>query len=109
MIKTASISETRQNLSPLLSWIKETHKDVIIQNRGEAEAVIIPIADYDLLREARERKRRQQAIAELKRLAATLDQKNHDLTETEAEVLADEMSRDAINSLAAQGKVTFQD
>lgn len=51
MIKTVSVSETRQQLSAFLNWVKENRQDVVIQNRGQAEAVIIPYDDYALLQE----------------------------------------------------------
>lgn len=108
-MKTASVSETRQNLSPLLNWIKETNKDVVIQNRGEAEAVIIPISDYELLREARENRRRREAIAELMRIAAEVGKQNEGLSAAETAVIADEITREALGSLITQGKVKFQD
>lgn len=108
-MKTASVSETRQNLSPLLNWIKETNKDVVIQNRGEAEAVIIPISDYELLREARENRRRREAIAELMIIAAEVGKQNEGLSATETAVIADEITREALGNLITQGKVKFQD
>ena len=109
MIKTASISETRQQLSIFLNWIKDCQTDVVIQNRGKAEAVIIPIADYELLQEARERQRRQQALDELKQIALEMRAHTPVLSQVEADELADEIMNEAVNNLIQQGIVTFQE
>jgi prevent-host-death family protein len=106
---TASISETRQQLSVFLNQVKRNREDVIIQNRGEAEAVIIPFTDYDLLQEARERRRRQQVIAELKQIAQEVGARNQEMTTAEAAEISDEISREAINNLINQGKVVFEE
>lgn len=107
-MRTASVSETRQQLSSFLNWIKGNRKDVVIENRGQAEAVIIPFADYDLLQEARERRRRQQGVAGLKQLAMEVSGRNENMTVAEAEAVAAELTSEAINNLAEQGKVLFQ-
>lgn len=100
-MKTASISQTRQNLSNFLTLVKDNQQDIIIQNRGEAEAVMIPFADYGLLQEARERKRRQQAIAELRQIAQMVGERNASLSTEDAQKIADEITREAIHNLTA--------
>lgn len=104
-MRTASVSETRQQLSSFLNWIKGNRKDVVIENRGQAEAVIIPFADYDLLQEARERRRRQQAVAALKQIALEVSGRNEAMSEAEAQEVADELTTEAINNLA--GRVNY--
>ncbi|MFQ5400898.1 MAG: type II toxin-antitoxin system Phd/YefM family antitoxin [Anaerolineae bacterium] len=106
-MKTVSVSETRQQLSAFLNWIKQNRQDVIIQNRGRAEVVMIPYEDYDLLQAARERRRRQEAVAELQEIAQTVQAANAQLPEEEAEALADEVVREAVENLQKQGKVQF--
>jgi prevent-host-death family protein len=108
-MKSASISETRQQLSALLNRVKKSREDVVIQNRGQAEAVIIPYADYALLQEAREKRRRQEAVAELRQIARDIEAQNEPLTDEEAAALADEVARETVENLKAQGKVTFQE
>lgn len=108
-MKTASVSETRQQLSSFLNWIKDSREDVIIQNRGKAAAALIPFTDYELLQEARQRRRRQQAIEELERIALEVSERNKDMSREEAEKIADEITREAIDNLVKQGKVKFQE
>lgn len=109
MNKTASVSETRQQLSVFLNWIKDSQEDVVIQNRGTAEAVLIPIADYELLQEARERQRRQQAVAELRKIAQDIGARNSQLSQAEADDIANEVMAETIDNLRQQGKVNLQD
>ena len=108
-MKTASVSETRQQLSSFLNLVKGEQEDVVIQNRGRAEAVLIPFTDYELLQKARERRRRRQAIEELERIALEVGGRNKDMSREEAEKIADEITREAIDNLVKQGKVKFQE
>lgn len=107
-MKMVSVSEARKQLSAVVNWAAQNNDDVVIQNRGQAQAVIIPYADYQLLKEAREQQRRAAAIAELKRLAQAVRQTTPPLSEQEADALADEVTRDAIDTLIADGKVSFE-
>lgn len=100
MIKTVSVSETRQQLSAFLNSVKEKRQDVVIQNRGQAEAVIIPYADYALLQEARERQRRQAALDELQQIAQEVQARNAPMTAVAADELAAEIVREAIETLS---------
>ncbi len=99
-IKTVSVSETRQQLSAFLNSVREKRQDVVIQNRGQAEAVIIPYADYALLQEARERRRRQAALDELQQIAQEVQARNASITAVAADELADEIVREAIENLS---------
>lgn len=104
-MRTLSITETRQNLSNVVQSIEEG--DVVIQNRGQAEAVIIPYADYALLQQARERERIAQAVAQLEQLAAELAADFADMDEAEATDIGRELLRESVELLAAQNEVAF--
>ena len=80
---------------------------MVIQNRGQAEVVIIPFADYELLQEARERHRRQQAIAILKQIALEAGSRNEAMRLDDAQKIADDITAEAVKNLAQQGKVQF--
>jgi len=108
-MKTASVSETRQQLSQFLRTIKAGGDEVVIQNRGEAEGVLISYADYALLQAARLRDQRQAALDKLRRLAEENAPYNADLSEEEVDALADEVTRSAIDSLVEKDIIRFQD
>ena len=105
----ASVSETRQQLSQFLRVIKAGGEEVVIQNRGEAEGVLISYEDYAVLQAARIRDQRQAALDNLQRLAEARAPYNADLSEAEVEALADEVTRSAIDALVEKGLVRFQD
>lgn len=106
-MKTVSVSEAREQLSSVINWAAENQDDVVIQNRGQARAVIIPYTDYRLLQTAREQQRKQAAIAELQQIANEVRQRNQALSSAEADAIADEITREAIDSLIGQDKVAF--
>ena len=108
MSKTVSVSEAREQLSAFIRWAKDNRDDVIIENRGKAEAVIISYEDYSLLTSARKRQMEQEALAKLSELAEQIRLRNQDLDEEQVDALADEVTRDAVRSLADQGKIKFQ-
>lgn len=108
MSKTVSVSEAREQLSAFIRWAKENRDDVIIQNRGRSEAVIISYQDYELLQQARGQEQRQAALSMLQELAQTVRTRNEELDDDEAERLSDELTREAVRSLADKGKVKFQ-
>ncbi len=105
----ASVSETRQQLSQFLRVIKAGGEEVVIQNRGETEGVLISYEDYAVLQAARLRDRRQAAVDNLRRLAEENAIYNADLSEAEVEALADEVTRTAIDNLVKKGAIRFQD
>lgn len=104
-MKTLSITQTREQLSTVIQSVRRD--DVIIQNRGRSKAVIIPFTDYELLREAREKKRISEAVAELKQLAQEISARAKHLSEEEAYQIADEVTRESIEALEKKGKIKF--
>ena len=107
-MKRVSISEAREQFSTFVKMANEGKYDVVIQNRGRPEAVLIPYADYEMLKEAREIERRKKAIQALKQIAQEVGERNQDLSVQDVEQLADEVTREAIDNLVQQGNVTFQ-
>lgn len=108
MNRAVSVSQAREQLSAVLRWTRENGDDVIIENRGRAEAVIISVSDYELLQSAREQQRRSTLMAELTALAEEVRAQNRDLSEAEADAIAEEISQDAIQSLVDKGKIRFE-
>lgn len=110
MSRTMSVSETKNQLSAVINWTKANGDDVIVESRGQAQAVIIPIEDYDLLQDAREQKRRADALQKLQKLGEELRAKSQDLPdldESEAEKLAERFSQEVIAEMIADGKIKY--
>jgi prevent-host-death family protein len=108
MPKTISVSEAKNQLSAMLQWALEHEDSVVVESRGEPKGVILPYGDYQELLLLREQARRRQALQELESLADRLQARNADLTATEVEQLAEEVSQETIGRMVKQGTVTFQ-
>ena len=107
MPKTISVSEAKNKLSTMLKWAVENQDEVVVESRGRPKAVILPYAEYEIFQSLREKERRQVALQRLQELAAANQALNQDLTPEEAEKLADEVTRETIDRMAAEDKVSF--
>jgi prevent-host-death family protein len=108
MQRTVTATEAKAKLSDLMKWAVKTGDSVVVQSRGYPQVVIVPFAEYEELQELKERARRAAAIAELQKIAREVQARNADLTAEEADELAEEISRAAIEQLVAKGKVRFE-
>lgn len=107
MSKAVSVTEAKAKLSELIAWATENDDTVVIENRGKPAALIVPFSYDEALQALREKMRRQAVLARLETLAARVQAQNTDLSGTEAEVLADEITREALDKLQAAGKLTL--
>ena len=107
MPKTVSVSEAKNKLSAMLKWAEQNQDEIVVESRGRPKAVILPYAEYETFQRLREKERRQAALQRLQQLAAANQALNLDLTPEEAERLADEVSRETIERMVAEDKVTF--
>ncbi|HRN69514.1 MAG TPA: type II toxin-antitoxin system Phd/YefM family antitoxin [Promineifilum sp.] len=108
MQKTVSATEAKAKLSDLMKWAVKTGDSVVVQSRGYPQVVIVPFAEYQELRQAKENIRRTQAIAQLQEIAREMQKASEDVTAEEAEAIAEEISRAAIEQLAAKGRINFE-
>ncbi len=107
MPKAVSATEAKNRLGALMRWALDRCDAVIVENHGEPRVVILPFDQYVKLQSLEEERRRQEALATMRRLQADVSACNQDLSEEEIEALADRATRDAIDSLMRQGKVRF--
>jgi len=107
-IKTVSVSEAKNQLSAVMEWAVENPDGVIVESRGRPKVAILSYAEYQEFLALREQARRKEAFQQMEELAETIRARNADLTPDEAEELADEISRDAIQRMIDKGKVVFQ-
>ncbi|HVL24942.1 MAG TPA: type II toxin-antitoxin system prevent-host-death family antitoxin [Thermomicrobiales bacterium] len=109
MSKTVSATDAKSNFGSLLDWTGETGDAVIVERRGRPVGVILSYAAFEDLKEREKRLRREQAWEALRQLQERLAARPPELTEEEAEQLADEAGRDMIESLVRKGKVRFEE
>jgi prevent-host-death family protein len=108
MNRTVTATEAKARLGELMRRAVDTGDAVIVESRGAPQVVIVPYDEYQELQKLKERARREVALNQLRELAREVQGQNQDLSGDEAERIADELTREAIDSLAAQGKVRFE-
>jgi prevent-host-death family protein len=107
MPKTVSTREAQDSLSTLIGWAKEHRDQVIVESHGEPAAVLMSFAEYETLRDLREQLRREEVWSKLRQLRDQVSARNADLDQAEIDQLAEETTRDAIDTLVEQGKIRF--
>jgi prevent-host-death family protein len=107
MPKTISVSEAKNKLSAILDWAVENEDEVIIASRGRPKAVILSFDEFEAVATLREKARRQAALARMQELAAAVQASNQDLSPEAAEQLADDITRETIERMTNEGKVSF--
>ena len=108
MPRAVSTSEAKSKLTALIGWVREHREAVVVENRGKPRAVILSYEEYEALQALKEQRRRQDLLDQLRRLQARVSARNADLSAEEADALADEVTRAAVDSLVEQGRVRFE-
>ena len=108
MSRTISATEAKAKLSALINWAIKNRDEVIVESHGNPKAVIISYAAYEQFKEFQEQERRKELLAQLETLAAEVQKRNRDLSEEEAEQLADRFTRETIEEMVDEGKINYQ-
>jgi prevent-host-death family protein len=108
MPRTISASEAKTRFGEMVAWAQNNQDDIIVESRGRPNAVIISFEEYQRILDLRERARREEALARLERLRKRVSDRNQDLTDEDVESIADELSREAVDSLIQKGKISVQ-
>ena len=108
MSKAVSTREAQNMLSSLIGWVNEHNEAVIVEKRGAPTAVLMSYAEYESLQEVKEQQRRQLLLAKMRDLRARVSVRNPELDEAEADILADEVTADAVASLVERGVIRFE-
>src|SRR5438105_534720 len=109
MPKAVSASEAKNRLGAVVNWVLENEDEVIVENHGEPKVVIMSFAEYQKVKKFKEQERRKEALERLERVRERVRERNQDIkTEEQATQIADQFSREIINSLVEKGKVKFE-
>ena len=65
-------------------------------------------AEYEKVKEVKEKERRHEALETLRAIREKQLERNRDLTEEEADALADRFSHELIDDLAKEGKIRLE-
>lgn len=104
--RTVSSNEAKQHWGAMMKAASEGEA-VIVESHGKPKAVVISPEAFEELREAREQQRREEAIMWLEDFEKRQMDRNSDLTQEEADALADRAAHEIFDELAAEGKLRF--
>ena len=108
MAKAVSTTEAKNTLTALIAWVRENQDEVIVERHGEPRAVIMSFDEYEKLQALKAQQRRRDALDRLRRVKERVSGRNQDLTEKQAEELADRFVREVIDDMVAEGRLTFE-
>lgn len=108
MSKAVSANDAKNRLGSLLRSVSAGGDEVIVESHGKPKAAIISIEAYEEMLSLREQKRRADALSELRALRDEVQARNAALEEEEADALAERVSREIVDDLAASDAVTFE-
>lgn len=108
MDNIVTATEAKARLGELMRRAIDRGDNIIIESRGKPQVALVPYAEFEELQKLKARARREAALTQLRELAREVQAQNQDLSEEEAARIADELTREAIENLAAQGKVRFE-
>jgi len=109
MSRVVTATEAKAKLSELMRWAVMSGNEVIVENHGTPQVVLLPYSEYEELKTLKEHARRQAALERLRQLAREVQAQNEGITLAEADRVADEMTREAIDNLVQQGKIRFEE
>ncbi len=107
MAKTVTATEAKNRLGSFINEVQKEGETVIIENRGTPAAVITSFQDYEELQAFRAERSRLDALATLREIQNRVFERNQDLTDEEADRIADEVVRDAVQRMVDKGQIRF--
>ena len=106
--KTMSSNEAKQNWGSVIKAASGADDAVIVESHGKPKAAVISIERFEKLRELEQQEKRAKGLALLRRIEESYDGRNDDLSDDQIEELANRFSRDFVDDLVAEGKITFE-
>jgi prevent-host-death family protein len=108
-MKTVSATEAKSRFGSLLAEVSDGTDAILIENHGNPRAVLVSAQEWITLNDARERVRRLEAWESLRQLAAEVSARNADLTQEEADALADEIAEEAMARVVAKARQRWEE
>ncbi len=102
MVRTISATEAKVNFGSVTQQVIEDGEAVIVENHGQPRVAIVTIQQLERLGELEEQERRRVWLERAKALRSRMREKNQDLTDEQAEQIADEIVRDAVDAIYEQ-------
>lgn len=108
MTKTISASQAKTNFGTLLSLATKEGDEFIIESYGQPKAALLPFGEYQKIANLRRDAERREVWAQLESLRQKIRKRNRDLTVKEANRLADRFTREVIDEMVKEKKITFR-
>ena len=109
MVSTISATEAKVNFGAVTQQVIDDGEPVVVENHGQPRVAIVPVQQLERLVELEEQERRRAWLERVRALRARVREKNQDLTDKQAEQIADEIVRDAVDALYEKGIVRYAD
>jgi len=107
-IRTISSNEAKQRWGAMMATVEKEGDRVLIASHGTPKVAVISVHDLERLEALDEQERRDDAIRSLQALEKRIGNRNADLTDEDVEALADRAAREALDDIAAEGKLVFE-
>jgi prevent-host-death family protein len=108
-VRTISATEAKVNFGAVTQRVIDDGEPVVVENHGQPRVAIVPVEKLDRLAELEEQERRRVWLERVRALRARVREKNQDLTDEQAEQIADEIVSDAVDALYEKGIVRYVD
>ena len=108
-MNTVSTTEAKSRFGSLLAEVNDGADAILIESHGRPRAVLVSAQQWITLNNARERVRRWEAWESLRQLAAEVSARNADLTQEEADSLADEIANEAMARVVAKARQRWEE
>lgn len=107
LMKTVSATEAKNRLGALIGEVASGNGAIAIERHGQPGVVVVSAKEWNEISEMRERLRRKEAWEQLMELAREVSARNADLTQEEADALADEIADDAMGRVLAKARLRW--
>ena len=99
-MKTVSATEAKNRLGALIGEVANGSGAIAIERHGHPSVIVVSAEEWAEVTEMRERLRRKEAWEQLMEIAREVSARNADLTQEEADALADEIGNEAKRRVA---------
>jgi prevent-host-death family protein len=99
-MKTVSSTEAKNRLGALIGEVEQSAEGIVVEHHGRPRVVIVPADLWVKVNEVYERARVQEAWERLQRISDEVRARNQDLTQEEADAIADEIGDEVKRRIA---------
>lgn len=107
MVRTISATEAKVNFGAVTQQVIDDGEPVIVENHGQPRVAIVPVQNLERLAELEAQERQRDALDRIQQLQAEVAGRNQDLTEEQADAIADDVVRTAVNALFDKDLVRY--